>query len=312
MRLAGSSQPTSPLQRIGLAEMKPILASWTLMLAVSFARETRYNTMITTFHPEGRLLQLEHAQAAADRGLPVLAITLPNSAGVLVLTSMGSVRPKLLELNVPAGLKFAKLDSKGRLGLAFSGVAVDGVALVKAGREFVADEVMAGNDHPTPMDVALYLAEKAHEATIAVSQRPLGASVLIVGTHRDRQRLDPELVSVQPSGLVERWRACALGAGARRVMAFLDEHSGDLLTEAPNGAALRRFAAVCAEAFRQAGDLPGAVEVHLVRSEIDGQDVHEIVDTGAADRQRDGGADAGGGAGDLEAAIHRLLLASQA
>ena len=257
------------MQLAGLALASALLSgAWAV-------RETKYNTMLTTFSPDGRLLQLEYAEEAARSGHLVVAATLPageadgaRGRGVIIVSVYDEQRPALLEHDVPAGQKVSVVDAAGSVALGWTGVATDGLALVRQAREVAATSMVEGRCLE-PRAVAEELSKTAHEATIMVTQRPLGVSAIVGGVDASGE---PELLTVRPSGLLQRWHACAVGAGSERAVAELEarfgggDGGGRFVAESTEGVLRGVFAAV-----RRGNQSRKACEVLVILGEGDGR-----------------------------------------
>lgn len=187
-----------------------------------------YSFSLTTFSPEGRLEQLEHALACVEGAPPVLAMC-GDHCVVIVSTCpyLGpfveeSGTPKVMLVSAtdvfgssPAVLDEHATEDVGCIAVTFAGLGPDARRLASRAQE-KAQRYASSLGEPMPGAlVAAALAGLMQEATQASGGfRPFGASVLVASSVGSMATL----FQVEPSGWWAPVRATAIGFGARRLL----------------------------------------------------------------------------------------------
>ena len=157
-----------------------------------------YDMTIPQFTPDGRLLQVEYATAAADHSSPIVAVRLGDSSStkeeeedLVVLACRrqpGAMMDRLLVVTPPpspSANKNKKKTTAPTLVLALSGVLADSLAIVrKLNQQLLGDAYSA---EYTPWDIARMLGRICQERTIAGGMRVYGSTTWI-GGWRKRQK----------------------------------------------------------------------------------------------------------------------------
>eukprot|EP00301_Raphidiophrys_heterophryoidea_P026797 c932_g1_i1.p1 GENE.c932_g1_i1~~c932_g1_i1.p1 ORF type:complete len:272 (-),score=78.49 c932_g1_i1:669-1427(-) len=174
---------------------------------------TGYDLSATTFSPDGRVFQVEYASKAVDNGGTTIGIRCKDGVvfGVEKLISSKmlvkgtSKRVHTLETN---------------FGLAESGLTADGRQIAnRAMSECENYRSMYGTRIP-PQLLAQRVASYMHLFTLYWHVRPFGASVLI-GFYDKTE--GAQLYLAEPSGLVHRYFACAIGKGRQGAKTELEK-----------------------------------------------------------------------------------------
>jgi len=174
-----------------------------------------YSHSLTTFSPEGELLQLEHALAAANEAPSSLGLV---GEGCVVLLGLEPEMPPLLESGTPR----AMMVNENTVAV-YAGLAPDARVLAEhAQDEGVAHEAELGEPIP-PAALARAVAEKMQEATQQGGTRPFGASLIIGSCTGSANAAKPCLFQVEPSGWHCKVHATAIGAGAEQLRERLAE-----------------------------------------------------------------------------------------
>jgi 20S proteasome subunit alpha 2 len=188
---------------------------------------------LTTFSPEGRLEQLEHAMACIDESPPVVAMT---GEGCIVLVA---VEPDLGPLVTASGTpKFMLVSSSDDSGgpsiaevgggvggcvvMAYSGMGADArVLAAKVQRRALQHSSTLAVPMPAGL-VASALAEYMQEATQQGGTRPFGCAVLVAGFGEGFGGVAaegaPSLSQVDPSGARLPVVATAIGRGSHALL----------------------------------------------------------------------------------------------
>ena len=171
----------------------------------------RHSFSLSTFSPDGRLEQLEHALGACESAPPVVAcIGLDCVVVVAVEPELGPLieaagTPKIMTVVSGAGDGCDDGPRNGCVVIAYAGLGGDARVLAAVAQKSGLQHWHA-LDEPMPVGlVAAGVAGACQEATQQGGSRPFGASLLVAGFGPG----DPEVWQVDPSG----WRA-PLHAGA--------------------------------------------------------------------------------------------------
>lgn len=188
-----------------------------------FAEPGTYDQIITMFSPDGRLLQVEYAFEAVNRGATVLGIAC--SEGVVLGAEMG-IRTDLQGLNF--SWKIYEVDE--HLGAAVVGLAADARILINQAR---IDAQINRLTYDESIDVEVLtkrIADIEQVYTQHAWVRPFGVSIIFGGVDKTGNRL----FATDPSGSYRAYRAVALGYGREVAEAILKEgyHKGLKLDEA--------------------------------------------------------------------------------
>jgi len=163
-----------------------------------------YDLSVTTYTPDGRVYQVEYAQKKVEMSGTALAICLKD--GVLFATEKLLVSKML----VPGTNKRTYPISRNS-GMVCAGLIADGRQMVSRGRQEAVNYKNAyAEDMPTHM-LAERLGLFVHAYTLYWSIRPFGCSVLLGSVDADTKK--PSLFSVEPTGLVYKYKGTALGKG---------------------------------------------------------------------------------------------------
>ena len=156
-----------------------------------------YDRSTILFSPDGRIIQVEYARKAMQRGTPSIGVLAKD--GVLLFG-----KRKLHVLILPTKKVF-KIDN--HVGAVFSGYSSDGRYLVDFAREkaqthkFLYDE---------PIDISylgLQVADHMHTFTQYGGARPFGCGIIFGGIDLS----GPQLLYVDPGGSMMNWIAGAIG-----------------------------------------------------------------------------------------------------
>ena len=97
-------------------------------------KQDRYDKLINVWSPGGELLQVNYAEQAGRKGLPVVCLKAKDGdEDIVVLCCARTSHSSLLDRRSVD--KVSKVDEKGEIWVAFSGLAGDGNALVRLSRK---------------------------------------------------------------------------------------------------------------------------------------------------------------------------------
>jgi len=188
-----------------------------------FAEPGTYDQLITMFSPDGRLLQVEYAVEAVNRGATVLGVSCPEG---IVLGAEEHIQAELQDPNF--GWKIHEVDE--HLGAAVVGLGSDARILIDQARIYGQINRLTYDE---PIDVEV-LTKRIGDIKQLYTQhagvRPFGASIIFGGMDKTGNKL----FATDPSGSYRAYRAVALGYGREVAEAILNEeyHKGLKLDEA--------------------------------------------------------------------------------
>ncbi|KAL7581108.1 hypothetical protein ACA910_005909 [Epithemia clementina (nom. ined.)] len=135
-------------------------------------RQERYDRSITTFDPNGRLLQVEYSMQAVSRGSPILcALSLDDARLYVVLRSDSQVAQQQLQVH--------RLDD--HVFLFGTGLVGDTLFLANHLRAWCQQHRLNNGEPPTVREVAEQAASLQHEMTRDGGLRPIGCTAIVAG-----------------------------------------------------------------------------------------------------------------------------------
>jgi proteasome alpha subunit len=188
-----------------------------------FAEPGTYDQLITMFSPDGRLLQVEYAIEAVNRGANVVGVSCPEG---IVLGAEEHLQTELQDPNF--GWKIHKIDD--HVGAAVVGLASDARILIDQARMYAQINRLTYDE---PIDVEV-LTKRIGDIEQLYTQhagvRPFGASIIFGGVDKTGNRL----FATDPSGSYRAYRTIVLGYGREAAEAILNKeyHEGLKLNEA--------------------------------------------------------------------------------
>merc|ERR1712110_252553 len=172
-----------------------------------------YDRAITVFSPDGRLIQIEYAQEAVEKGSTAVAVRGQNCV------ILGVERKAVQQLQEPRTVrKICALDS--HVYLAFAGLTADARQLIDQGRIECQSHRLTVEDPVTIEYITRHLSTIKQKYTQSGGRRPFGLSCLIVGVDPDGT---PRLYQTDPSGTYHAWKANAIGRSSKIVREFLEQ-----------------------------------------------------------------------------------------
>ncbi|MFB0514702.1 MAG: archaeal proteasome endopeptidase complex subunit alpha [Candidatus Bathyarchaeia archaeon] len=171
-----------------------------------------YDQVITIFSPDGRLLQVEYAVEAVNRGATVLGVSCPEG---IVLGAEEHVRAELQDPDF--GWKIFEVDE--HIGATVVGLGSDARILIDQARIYSQINRLTYDE---PMDVEV-LTKRIGDIEQVYTQhawvRPFGVSIIFGGVDKTGNKL----FATDPSGSYRAYRAVALGSGRKVAEAILKE-----------------------------------------------------------------------------------------
>jgi len=187
-----------------------------------FAEPETYDQIITMFSPDGRLLQVEYALEAVNRGATVTGVSCLEG---IVLGAEEGIRTDLQGHDF--SWKIYEVDE--HLGAAVVGLVADARILIDQAR---IDAQINRLTYDEPIDVEV-VAKRIGDIKQLYTQhagvRPFGVSIIFGGVDKTGNRL----FATDPSGSYRAYRAVALGSGREVAESILNEgyHEGLKLDE---------------------------------------------------------------------------------
>lgn len=174
----------------------------------------RYSFSLTTFSPNGKLIQIEYALQAVNSGVTSVGIKAQN--GVVLATEKKLTSP-LAEKDINTKISRITPD----IGMVYAGMGPDFRVLVDKARKLAhTNYKQIYQEYPPTRIVVKDIARTVQEATQAGGIRPYGVSLLVAGydeTHGFG------LYQIDPSGSYYPWKATAIGKGSTSAKTFLEK-----------------------------------------------------------------------------------------
>ncbi len=171
-----------------------------------------YDRGLNTFSPEGRLFQVEYANAAIKIGATAIGIC--TSEGVVLAVEKRMATGLIEATSVE---KIFVIDE--HVGAAISGLSADARTLIDHARvecqqhRFVYEEPLyVGSLVESISDLALDFSDASSEKRKRKMARPFGVALLVAGF--DRKSKNFRLYKTEPSGNFTACKAVAIGAAA--------------------------------------------------------------------------------------------------
>eukprot|EP00540_Astrosyne_radiata_P004544 CAMPEP_0116840836 /NCGR_PEP_ID=MMETSP0418-20121206/10587_1 /TAXON_ID=1158023 /ORGANISM="Astrosyne radiata, Strain 13vi08-1A" /LENGTH=266 /DNA_ID=CAMNT_0004471189 /DNA_START=28 /DNA_END=828 /DNA_ORIENTATION=+ len=174
----------------------------------------QYDTDVTVWSPEGRLLQVEYAMESVKQGSACVGLR-SNTHAVL-----GALKRSVSELSTHQK-KLFEMDS--HMGMGIAGLTADARSLAKYMRnECLNHKYVYGA--PMPPHLLMHdLADKHQRTTQTYVRRPFGVGLLVSALDPRTQK--PHLYQTCPSGNLYEYYASAIGARSQSARTYLEKHA---------------------------------------------------------------------------------------
>lgn len=171
----------------------------------------QYDTAVTVWSPEGRLLQVEYAMESVKQGSACVGLRSSSHAVIGALkrsvSSLSSYQKKILEID-------------DHIGIGIAGLTADARSLAKWMRnECLNHKYVYGSAMPSSALVH-DLADRHQRTTQMYVRRPYGVGLLVAAVDKN----GPHLYQTCPSGNVYEYYASAIGARSQSGKTYLEKH----------------------------------------------------------------------------------------
>lgn len=160
-----------------------------------------YDLSVTTFSPDGRVVQVEYAEKAVEKSGTSIGIKCKDG---VVMGVEKEIASKMLTPGANKRIFPCDLHS----GMAISGMLPDGHALVNKAREEAREYIMFYGHHIPGRTLAERMAQHMHSYTLYWQNRPYGCAALLATYDKED---GPGLYCLRPSGVMFKYYACAIG-----------------------------------------------------------------------------------------------------
>jgi 20S proteasome subunit alpha 2 len=167
---------------------------------------------LTTFSPTGKLVQIEYATAAVNKGTTTLGVKAVD--GVVIAAEKKTISPLVDASSVQ---KVYVIDE--HVGCTYSGIGPDSRVLIDAARKECQKYRLVYNE-PMPVgQLVRAIASVYQEFTQSGGVRPFGCSLLVAGADVNGRHL----YQVDPSGTFWAWKATSIGKNSSNAKTFLEK-----------------------------------------------------------------------------------------
>jgi len=173
----------------------------------------QYDTDVTVWSPEGRLLQVEYAMESVKQGSACVGLR-SNTHCVL-----GALKRSVSELSWHQK-KLLEIDDHMAVGIA--GLTADARSLAKYMRNECLHHKYVYGTSVAPHQLMADVADKHQRTTQTYVRRPFGVGLLVASVD-DLQR-SPHLYQTCPSGNLYEFYASAIGARSQSARTYLEKH----------------------------------------------------------------------------------------
>ncbi|MGP6219695.1 archaeal proteasome endopeptidase complex subunit alpha [Caldiplasma sukawensis] len=172
-----------------------------------------YDRAITVFSPDGRLFQVEYAREAVKRGSTALGLKFRNGVAII---SEKRPRSRLVESNSLE--KIQLIDDN--VGCVTSGLGADARVLIDFARIVNQQEKVTYGSLVNIENLVKKVADQMQQYTQYGGVRPYGVAIIFAGM----DQVGPRLFDTDPSGVINEYKATAIGAGRDQVINYLEKN----------------------------------------------------------------------------------------
>jgi len=172
----------------------------------------QYDTDVTVWSPEGRLLQVEYAMESVKQGSACVGLR-SNTHCVI-----GALKRSVNELSTHQK-KIMRIDD--HVGIGIAGLTADARSLAKWMRNECLNHKYVYGGPINSSKMMLELADKHQRTTQTYVRRPYGVGLLVAAYD---EKLGPRLYQTCPSGTLHEYYASAIGARSQSARTYLEKY----------------------------------------------------------------------------------------
>lgn len=173
-----------------------------------------YDTAITTFSPNGQLLQVEYALEAVKIGNCTIGFKTKDH---VILAVEKKVTKKLQDTR--SFKKICLIDH--HIVSAFTGLGADSRVVVNRARIEAQQFKLNYDDLPSVDFISKKISSLMQKYTQTGGARPFGMSIMVAGINKNGE---VRLNQIDPSGMITGYKANAIGKNQKQVVEFLEKH----------------------------------------------------------------------------------------
>ena len=178
------------------------------------------------YHPSGRLLQVEYAKDAVNKGDPVVSFKCSDGVVVLVADSGDSLLKSIISDSTDASnSKFMHVGD--HICIAIAGLTFDSIGFTQLAKRLHLEHLQNFGEPIQLENLCDSLSNILHGRTIGDQQRPLGVCLTVVGVDNI---LGPQVYTIESDGSFYSWNAVAVGKQSDKIRQTLIE----IMTPNPN------------------------------------------------------------------------------
>jgi len=171
-----------------------------------------YDRGITTFSPDGRILQVEYARKTVNQGTPAVGIVYKDG---VVLLAVKKIIDKLMVSKTIE--KVSNIDS--HIGVTMAGLIGDGRILIENAQKIAQQHKMTFDEPINTLKLVKDISNIKQSYTLYGGSRPFGISLLIAGVDEE-----PRLFVTEPSGIYFEYLATAIGEKSSEIQKELEKN----------------------------------------------------------------------------------------
>ena len=179
-----------------------------------------YDRALTTFSPDGRLLQVEYAKEAVKIG--TLGFALKFKDGILLAGEKRIVNKLVITSSIE---KISKIDDK--IYAISAGLGGDGRVLIERARFIAKQNKMIYGTNPDVIYIVKDIADTKQYYTQMGGVRPFGVSIIFAGIDATGKKI----YVTEPLGVYYEYNAVAIGNNSDKANKILSEKWKESLTE---------------------------------------------------------------------------------
>lgn len=172
-----------------------------------------YDLAVTTFSPEGKIIQVEYAEKAVEKSGTTIGIRCKD--GVVM-----GVEKEIVSKMLTPGTNKKIFATDLHSGMAVAGILPDGHALINKARQECRDYITFYGHHIPGRVLAERMAQHVHSYTLYWYMRPYGVASLMATYDKEDGY---GLYAIRPSGVMHKFYGAALGKNTRGAQTELEK-----------------------------------------------------------------------------------------